>query len=470
MRATNLTGFGPLQSVLSWCRALAIAVAAVLSVPVAAQDRAPVAVQAPPAQSSSQPAGPQLEARLQANGPVELYGFYATRNYQSLWFGPDGSLSPAARGLLQLVETAELDSIDPASLNPGRLAVAIQAAEAAGSPAALADAEVLLSSALVDYERALLSNADRQMTYEHEVLRPYLLTGHTILEQAAAAPSLQDYISGMQWMHPLYAPLRGALAAGNLGPAERDVLIGNLDRVRGIPRARGARHVIVDAASARLWMYEGDRVVDSMKVVVGTAETPTPIMAGYIRTAVFNPYWNVPTELLRRNIAPRARNQGVGYLRRGGYQVVSAWSPDAEVLDPSGINWRAVERGELDVIVRQLPSPYSAMGKMKFELPNPQGIYLHDTPDKDLMLKDARQFSNGCIRLEDAARFGRWLLGSLPSLPEAPEQRVDLDEPVPIYITYLTMHVDGGQVAVGPDPYGLYAGQAEVTTVAARVE
>jgi murein L,D-transpeptidase YcbB/YkuD len=295
------------------------------------------------------------------------------------------------------------------------------------------------------------------MIYEHEVMRPVLLNGYTILEQAAGAPSLRNYVANFEWMHPLYAPMRRALATGSFGPGERAALTANLERVRGIPRPRGPRHVIVDAASARLWMYEGDRVVDSMKVVVGTAETPTPILAGYIRTAVFNPYWNVPPELLRRTIAPRARSMGLAYLKRGGYQIVSSWEPDAEVVDPAGIDWRSVESGETEVIVRQLPRATNAMGKMKFELPNPQGIYLHDTPDLHLMEKDARQFSNGCIRLEDAERFGTWLMGGpLPSVPHAPEQRLDLAEPVPIYITYLTVHLEGGQLALGADPYGLY--------------
>jgi murein L,D-transpeptidase YcbB/YkuD len=318
------------------------------------------------------------------------------------------------------------------------------------------------------YASALLSSSDPRMIYEHQLLEPYRLTGKTVLEQAAKAPSLHDYLALMQWMHPLYSQLRNTLG-DDRSSADRSQLIENLVRVRGIPRVLSGRHVIVDAGSARLWMYEGDQVVDTMKLVVGSAKTPTPIMAGYIRTAVFNPYWNVPIAQVRRTIAPRARNMGVGYLKRGGYQVVSSWEADAEVLDPSGINWRSVEAGELDVIVRQLPSAFSAMGKMKFELPNPQGIYLHDTPDKALMLKDARHLSNGCIRLQDAARFGRWLMSApLPVEAGAAEQRVDLAQPVPIYITYLTAPVDGGQIAFGPDPYSLYGGQALNTGGLAR--
>ena len=105
--------------------------------------------------------------------------------------------------------------------------------------------------------------------------------------------------------------------------------------------------------------------------------------------------------------------------------------------------------------VRQLPGPVNFMGKVKFEFPNDFGIYLHDTPDKELMLKDDRQLSSGCIRLEDAARFGRWLLRKpLVWKDRRPEQRVDLAEVVPIYITYLTAMPEQGRVALRADTYG----------------
>jgi murein L,D-transpeptidase YcbB/YkuD len=192
-----------------------------------------------------------------------------------------------------------------------------------------------------------------------------------------------------------------------------------------------------------------------MRIVVGKPDTPTPLMAGYIRQAVLNPYWNVPEHLVRQTIAAGVLSQGIGYLRTRGYEVLADWSDDPERLDPAKIDWRAVARGEREVRVRQNPGATNAMGAVKYEFPNPQGIYLHDTPDKKLLLEDARQFSNGCIRLEDAERLGRWLLGgALPSAAN-PETRVDLRQPVPIYITYLTVQPDGDRLALGADPYGL---------------
>src|SRR5690606_27329261 len=134
----------------------------------------------------------------------------------------------------------------------------------------------------------------------------------------------------------------------------RQALRASLSRLRGVPG--GQRHVLVDVASARLWMYENDRVVDSMRVVVGKPSTQTPLMAGYIRYAIQNPYWNVPPEMVSRNIASNVLSRGTSYLKAGGYQVLSDWSETPSLLSPQSVDWTAAARGKLDLRVRQLPS------------------------------------------------------------------------------------------------------------------
>jgi murein L,D-transpeptidase YcbB/YkuD len=105
--------------------------------------------------------------------------------------------------------------------------------------------------------------------------------------------------------------------------------------------------------------------------------------------------------------------------------------------------------------VRQLPGPGNSMGHLKFGFANNAGVYLHDTPKKELFNTDDRDLSHGCIRLEDAERLGRWLLGRDPSTSSSqPEQQVLLPKPVPVYVTYLTAHVDNGQLTLVDDIYG----------------
>jgi murein L,D-transpeptidase YcbB/YkuD len=397
---------------------------------------------------------PTFQEQLASRSTGELSSFYAYRS-APLWTRADGTIDPAAFELVKLVQTADADGLDPAALHAAELAQAVSQAQATPTPAALIDAEVRLSQTFADYVAALRQPGRSGMTYEAVTLRPHTLGTYFTLTEAAKAPSLAEYVRDMRWMHPLYAPLRKIVGGGALNPSEREVAVTNLARIREIPAHPADRYIMIDAANATLSMYEGDRVVDTMRVIVGKAVTQTPIYAGYVRYAVTNPYWNVPDNLVRSLIAKNMLSRGASYMKRQGYEVVEGWGPDAPVLDPNSIDWHAVQRGDIDPHVRQLPGPLNSMGKVKYEFPNVYGIYLHDTPEKDLLEKDVRQLSNGCIRLEDANRLGRWLLGGeLASISKsAPEQKVDLPQPIPIYITYLTARPDGDRIAVSGDPY-----------------
>ena len=166
----------------------------------------------------------------------------------------------------------------------------------------------------------------------------------------------------------------------------------------------------------------------------------------------------LPIDLGDRSAAALSANvldRGIGYLRNGGYQVLADWRPDAEPVDPATVDWQAVHEGRTKVHVRQLPGGDNFMGKVKFEFPNAQGIYLHDTPDKQLLRLDERQLSSGCVRLEDAGKMHRWLMGAaLPGRVREAEKIVPLPELVPIYITYLTAIPNGPAIAFRDDPYG----------------
>ena len=410
---------------------------------------------AQPAFAADGALAPETRAQLVALANGEVQSFYAY-GPGALWTHADGSLDPAAGELVSLVETAGEDGLSPASLHAAELADAVNQAQADRTPQALANAEVLLSRAFVAYVTALRHADGTAMKYEAGQLEPHPYGGYQTLSEAAKAPSLADYIRDMAWMHPLYAPLRRALMEDTaISPEDRQLAIRNLERIRNIPAQPNGRHILIDAANARLWMYDGNKAVDSMKVVVGKPEKQTPAYAGYIRSAFLNPYWNVPADMVRSIIARNVLNQGMAYLKRQGYEVISKYGDDADVIDPHTVDWPAVQRGELKIFVRQLPGPRNSMGAMKFEFPNPYGVYLHDTPERDTLAGDSRQLSAGCIRLEDAKRLGSWLMeGDIHKLGNAPEQRIELPQPVPLYITYLTARVDNGQLAFGPDPYG----------------
>src|SRR4051795_1741323 len=249
--------------------------------------------------------------------------------------------------------------------------------------------------------------------------RRFLIAGAAILAAGAGAYGLARF-------YPALGPIVGTIAPQLY-----------VDSVAGAQIPVHGRFVLVDATSARLYMIEDGRVQDSMRVIVGKPETPTPELKSAINYETLNPYWHVTPDLAQTLIAPRVLKDGDAYLNDRGYEVLSGWGPDAQVLSPDSVDWKAVAAGSLKVYVRQRPGPANSLGHFKFDLPNGDGIYLHDTPKKELFAQDARNLSHGCVRLEDAPRLARWLLGKDPPAASAPEENILLPQPVPIMISYL---------------------------------
>jgi len=388
--------------------------------------------------------------------PPDMVQFYRPRREKLLWFNEQNQLDPAAHELVELLRQGAIDGVAPGLVNADELAAAIAQYQAQPSPEMRFNVELLLSRNLADYTRAMRSVSPQAMIYEHPVMQPRVPTRTEALWEAARSPSLTQFIRNMEWMHPLYAQLRQALMSGRYtDEGARTALLANLNRVRAIPANPGKRYVMVDAANARLYMYDNGQVVDSMKVVVGKPDWQTPMMAGYLRYAIVNPYWNVPPSIVRERTAGMVVSRGLGYLKASKFEVLSDFTPEAVVIDPATVDWKAAASGKIDVRIRQLPMPSNSMGAVKFEFPNQEGIYLHDTPDLDLMKKDVRQYSHGCIRLEDAQRFGLWLFGQpLPGREGPPEQKLDVADPVPIYVTYLTAMPGPAEVTFVKDTYG----------------
>lgn len=229
-----------------------------------------------------------------------------------------------------------------------------------------------------------------------------------------------------------------ALLSPSLGPIEGTIAPQlYVDSVAGAQIPLHGPFLLVDANSARLYMIDEGRVQDSMRVIVGKPETPTPELKSVLNYETLNPYWHVPVDLTQTLVAARVLKEGPSYLTSHGYEVVSAWATDARVLPPESVDWKTVAAGNAKVLVRQRPGPANSLGHFKFDLPNSDGIYLHDTPKKELFAQDERNLSHGCVRLEDAQRLARWLLGKDPPATSVPEENVLLPKPVPITISYL---------------------------------
>lgn len=457
----------------------------------------------PAAPPATKPIAAAVDYRPLDLGP-DIASFYRDRGFRPLWVS-GSSLRPEVPTLLQsLPARPELDA-------------AVRAA-AGGDPRALTRADLLLTKAYVDRVAELQAPPDdNRMVYVDAELRPAAEPARAILDRLAAAPTaarlalvkgrnpafdglsrglalyrarwshlpqvaiaasgdqraqlrrrlglsddsadgLAQALREFQRVHGL-APSGQAdpatVAALNRGAAHYERLIEtNIERARAIPPQPTGRYVIVDTASARLWLVEDGRIRDSMKVIVGKQGMQTPVMAGLMRHVVLNPYWNMPPDLIRQR-ARNAARRGAAVITQERLQVLSDWSDRARLLNPRQVNWSAVASGKSHVNMRQLPGPHNMMGAIKFMFPNDLGIYLHDTPFKDHFGRDDRRISSGCVRVEDAQRLARWLFGGAAPRPSGEaEQEVDLPQPVPVFITYLTALPTRDGVIFQPDRYG----------------
>ncbi len=398
-----------------------------------------------------------LRVATQASaGPVADY--YHAQGFRPLWVA-DGRIRPEAFEVLRMLRGAADDALDTTAYAPDRLDAALREVRA-GDVRSLARAELAISTAFSRY----ISDLHRPppgaaLQFRDPGLPAPPVTPRAVLDAASQARDAADYVASMRRMNPIYERLRDEYrrvrASGNDDDAMSALLAANMARARALPADPGRRYVIVDPAAQRLWAFEDGRAVDTMRVIVGRTSAETPNLGARIRYASFQPYWNVPADVTRDEIAPHVLREGTGYLTRERMEVLSDWSEAAHPVDPDTVDWAAVAAGTTLLRVRGVPGDWNILGKVKLMAPNPLGIYLHDTPDKGPFAHDARALSHGCIRLEDAMRLTRWLLGArADDPPPGPDARVDLAAPVPVYVVYMTLTPNGRGLDRWPDLYG----------------
>jgi len=386
--------------------------------------------------------------RVAPSDPIEA--FYFRHNDAPLWLR-NASTRVGAERLSAVLKRSPIDGFNQGPQLAAQIDAAL--AQAAANPAAAKAAEIAISRAFVSYAQ-YLKTPPQGMIFGYDVLKPQnTARPDVILLTAAAAPNLAQHVDRVADINPHYRQIRDAAIASGMVSADTK-LLANLERARVLPA--GGRYVLVDAATARLTMYDNGVPVDSMKVIVGTDELPTPMIASIMYYITYNPYWNAPDHLVRNAIAPKTIAGGMKYFKGMGYNVMADWTANSAILPAENVDWKAVKAGSTHLRIRQDPGPKNFMGVLKYPFANSADIYLHDTPAKDLFKQSNRALSNGCIRLERASDFGRWLLGGRDPGPPGtePEIQAQLPKPTPIYITYLTAQVEGGRLAYVKDAYG----------------
>jgi murein L,D-transpeptidase YcbB/YkuD len=239
----------------------------------------------------------------------------------------------------------------------------------------------------------------------------------------------------------------------------------NLDRYRWLPAELTDRYVLVNIPDFHLYAYDGGKLRFEQRVIVGDQyQNATPVFADSMTYLVFRPEWKVPPSILGREILPRLQDDDHYDLAAQGLEVVD--STGKVVRDPSEIDWDDEDTTDLHYRIRQKPGPANALGRVKFMFPNRFNIYLHDTPSRKLFERSRRTLSHGCVRVEDPVQLAGFVLEGQDGWTEGRIERamsdsagegnqmVSLEEPLPVYLLYLTAYVREGRVQFRNDPYG----------------
>ncbi len=240
-----------------------------------------------------------------------------------------------------------------------------------------------------------------------------------------------------------------------------------LERLRWLPDLDRERVLAINIPMFRLWSWDSmppdSAPTLAMDVIVGRAlRTQTPIIDVEMRDVVFRPYWNIPRSILVREILPVLKRD-TDYLRQQNMEIVRGTGDEAEAVDTTAENLALLRAGQLRV--RQRPGAKNALGLVKFVFPNQQGVYMHGTPAQALFGRNRRDFSHGCVRVQDPAALAEWVLQERPewsrdrilsAMAGSETLHVRLPRPIRVILFYTTAAVmpEDGLLHFADDIYG----------------
>lgn len=223
-------------------------------------------------------------------------------------------------------------------------------------------------------------------------------------------------------------------------------LSANMERVRWMQQKFGDLYLIVDVPLMQLFLRKGGENVQHMNVVVGKPERQTPSLFANMANIVINPPWGVPPTILKQDVIPGFEKSGKAYLDQKG---LKAYDKKGKEVNPS----RLTEANLKNYTYKQDPGDDNSLGYVKFNLPNPWDIYLHDTPHRGDFEKTFRALSSGCIRLQHPQDMAIYILSELEG-KKYDQDRLDtmiqthktrweiLKTKIPVHIAYLTAFED----------------------------
>jgi len=237
----------------------------------------------------------------------------------------------------------------------------------------------------------------------------------------------------------------------------------NLDRIKWFKRDHDKYHIYVNIPSFSMYMYDDKEMIRSMRVIVGRKGHETPVFYGRVRTIVLNPYWRIPASIIRHETVPKLKKDP-GYTNKKNIEIHTGYSEHSPRVNPYKVNWHKYGRKLPPYKFMQSPGEKNALGKVKYLFPNKYSVYMHDTNQRYLFVKDYRALSHGCVRLGKPFELLETFAEIEPKI-DAERSRQILEEnkktpyrlsrSIPVDIVYLTALVDeDGTVMFYDDVYG----------------
>jgi murein L,D-transpeptidase YcbB/YkuD len=378
-------------------------------------------------------------------------GCHAAGRQKTAWTDQDGRPTEDARTALSYLRSVEDDALDSRDFNAAELEAQAAYLQAhGGSPADTVAFDAQLTRNMLEYLRQLhLGRVDPlevgfdfdRRDQEHDF--------QLLLESALVRHRLRETIADLTPPFAQYRGLRAALGRyRETDPSSshaRQIELA-MERLRWLPDLSGSRLLVVNIPMFRLWAFDGGTLGGEssldMGVIVGRAKaTRTPVFSAEMRSIVFRPSWNVPESIVRQEILP-AVTRDPEYLQKN----------DMEMMQRDG-----------RTTVRQLPGPNNALGLVKFVFPNPYDVYMHATPVPELFGEARRDFSHGCVRVEDPVALAVWALADqdgwtreqvLSAMEGTTTKTVGLRRPVRVVLFYTTaVSMPDGTVRFASDIY-----------------
>ena len=226
----------------------------------------------------------------------------------------------------------------------------------------------------------------------------------------------------------------------------------NLERIRWLPDDFGENHIIINIPDFSFVYQREGEVIQEMNVVVGQNENYTPVLEDTLSTIIFNPTWNVPNSIATEEIFPKML-EDFAFMEKNRYSVLRDSYVSEDTIDIHSFDWSEVSRDSFPFFIIQHPGELNSLGRIQFMLQNQYSIYLHDTPADHLFDREQRDFSHGCVRLEQPEELALTLLqDQLPNdtimkyMSEDEKKIIRLEEKIPVHLIYQTAWVDEGNM------------------------